>query len=302
MTNDTGGVVISSVRWRRVAVPFRSLVSNAQATYRTRESVLFEAVSDGVTGIGEAALPAGSSFDRDGDVIDAFIPGLLESTLGRRIAAPWRDQPVHLFEPATWQAALVCGLETAVADAAASLAGLPLHRWLAREADVDCNSSSVIEANGLVDLVQPEEAASAALALAAEGFHTIKMKVGGDPNVAIATVAALRAAIGPDIELRCDANQSWDYDSARTFLRGCAPYNIALCEEPLASPGADFGALARLRVESPVPLAIDESTRTLAALEAAIRARAAEVLVVKPMSSGLREGLAMVRRARGQKP
>lgn len=288
------------LRWRQVAVPFRNVVANAQASYRVRESVLFELeAAGGIRGIGEAALPAGSSFARHGESIEAFIT----ATASRlRRADPTQGMARVALPPQTpgsWSAALVCGVETALADLAARAAGVPLYHWLATCEGIPVFSGDgEVEVNGLVDLVDPAAAARQAAGLAAEGFRTIKLKVGGDPIDALATVAAVRAAAGPGVTLRCDANGSWALDDARQFLEGCQPHAVALCEEPLADPGAEYSSLAVLRESSPVPLALDESTRTVAALDEAIAAGAADLLVVKPMASGLGEALAMLARAR----
>lgn len=288
------------MRWRRVAVPFREVVANAQATYRVRESVLIEVEGpDGGRGIGEAALPAGASFREHGPEIDAFMAATASVVAGR----PSSDGRAHLelpaFVPGAWSAAMACGVETALVDLAARQEGLPLWRWLAGEARIPLDAEQpVIEANGLVDLVEPGQAAAAAARLVRDGFATIKLKVGGDPSSSAETVAAVRAAVGPDVELRCDANRSWGEAEAARFLASCAPSRVELCEEPLAEPGGDFAALAALRKSSAVPVAVDESTRTLGALERALAADAADALVVKPMASGLWESVAMVGRAR----
>lgn len=291
---------MARVRWRRVSVPFRTTVTNAQAWYRVRESVLIEVEADsGLRGVGEASLPAGASFDVHGQTIGAFMTAAAAVLVGREAAGGFAELQLPAFITGEWSAAAACGVETALADLAARAAGLPLYRWLANEAVHPLTAGSPeIEVNGLVDLVEPAAAAEAARALVQDGFRTLKLKVGGSPERSIATVAAVRRAAGPEVQVRSDANRSWGPGEARTFLSGCAPYAMELCEEPLATPGAGYGALAELRAASPVPLAVDESTRTVAALERVIAAGAADALVVKPMASGLAESLAMVRRAR----
>lgn len=288
------------VRWRRVAVPFTVTVTNAQASYRVRESVLIEVAAEGgLRGVGEASLPGGSSFDVHGQMIGDFMTAAAATALGREVSAGFKDLQLSALVAGKWSAAIACAFETALADLAARTAGVPLYRWLADEAGISLAADRTeIEVNGLVDLADPVAAAESAVGLVRDGFRTIKLKVGGSPERSIATVVAVRAAVGPTVTLRCDANRSWGPTEARTFLSASAPYTLALCEEPLADPGPEYGALAELRAASTVPLAVDESTRTVAALERAIAAGAADVLVVKPMASGLAEGLAMVRRAR----
>ena len=292
---------IVEVRWRHVAVPFRSALTNSQTTYRMRESVLVEVTAQsGVTGIGEAALPAGSTFAAHGAGLDAFFANAAERMVGRSSVGGWRGLPFEIdaHEFGGWPAAAVCGVETALADLAAREMDVPLYHWLAMEMGVEPPPRApAIECNGLIDLLDPGAAALSARALVAEGFRVLKLKVGGDVGLSLATLASVREAVGLAIEIRCDANRSWSNEDARTFLDGCAPYRVALCEEPLADPGHDFALLAALRRDTRAQLGLDESTRDLESLDRAIAARAAPVLVVKPMSSGLSMALAMLQRA-----
>jgi L-alanine-DL-glutamate epimerase-like enolase superfamily enzyme len=82
----------------------------------------------------------------------------------------------------------------------------------------------------------------------------VKVKVGiGDDA---GRIAAVRAALGPEIAIRVDANGAWtSVDEALAHLRALAPTGLEYAEEPLG--GVD--ALRALRALSPVPLAMDET-------------------------------------------
>lgn len=290
---------IRRLRWRRVAVPFVAPLHNARDEYRVRESILVEAAAGHFLGVGEAALPPGVTFAHDGPAIDRALRELARQVVGKAPEAAWAHPDADQGYEAAWLPALRCGVETALADLGARTDGVPLANWLARRLQGPApDVAGSIEVNGLVDLANPEAAAASAMELVRDGFRTVKLKVGGDPATALATVAAVRAAIGPHVELRCDANAAWSPEEAARFLEGCGPSNVALCEEPLAAAAAGaFRTLAALRRASPVPVAVDESVRTCEGLEAAIGAAAADCIVVKPMSSGLIEATAMLRRA-----
>ena len=51
--------------------------------------------------------------------------------------------------------------------------------------------------------------ADTARARVADGFRTLKMKVGTDAATDVQRVAAVREAVGPDVAIRLDANQGW---------------------------------------------------------------------------------------------
>jgi L-alanine-DL-glutamate epimerase-like enolase superfamily enzyme len=97
-------------------------------------------------------------------------------------------------------------------------------------------------------------AAAAAGEAVAAGFGAVKVKVGvGDDG---GRVAAVRAAVGPDVVIRADANGAWSTPrEALANLRALEPLGLELCEEPVH--GVD--AMREVRAESPVPVALDET-------------------------------------------
>jgi L-alanine-DL-glutamate epimerase-like enolase superfamily enzyme len=97
-------------------------------------------------------------------------------------------------------------------------------------------------------------AARQAAAARANGYTCIKVKVGiGDDA---GRIAAIRAAAGPNIALRIDANGAWrTVEEALANIEALAPSGIELAEEPVHG----VEALRALRGRSPVPIAMDET-------------------------------------------
>jgi L-alanine-DL-glutamate epimerase-like enolase superfamily enzyme len=118
-------------------------------------------------------------------------------------------------------------------------AGQPVWRLLGAEA------APAVEVNATIanhEIVSPPP-----------DFRCVKLKVGlGDDTD---RVAAVRAAVGPEIAIRLDANGAWSVDEAISTLRALEPHGIELCEEP----SAGVEACARVAAASPVPVALDES-------------------------------------------
>ena len=84
------------------------------------------------------------------------------------------------------------------------------------------------------------------------GYSCIKLKVGGArPEVEIERIAAVRAAIGPDMHLRLDANAGWTLAESIAILSQCTPYAIQYVEQPL--PAGDLDGMYILRYNVPVP-------------------------------------------------
>ncbi len=97
-------------------------------------------------------------------------------------------------------------------------------------------------------------AANAAAIAVRDGFRCVKVKVGiGDDA---GRLAAVRAAVGPDVMIRVDANGAWKTpEEALANLRALAPIGLELCEEPVHG----VEALRAVAAESPVRIAMDET-------------------------------------------
>ncbi|MEX0679159.1 MAG: enolase C-terminal domain-like protein [Pirellulales bacterium] len=131
---------------------------------------------------------------------------------------------------------------------------------------------------------EPEHAANRAQELVAEGFTTIKVKVGREPASDVARVRAVRAAIGPEIELTIDANCGWDADTAIRCVGELADCNLALNEQP--TPDGDYAALARVRRETDVPVMADDMCFNLVHARELVRNDCCDVISVYPGKQG----------------
>jgi L-alanine-DL-glutamate epimerase-like enolase superfamily enzyme len=97
-------------------------------------------------------------------------------------------------------------------------------------------------------------AAAEAAAAVAAGFACVKVKVGVGDDAG--RLAAVRAAVGPSVAIRADANGAWSTpEEALANLRALAPVGLELCEEPVHG----VAALRAVRERSPVPVAMDET-------------------------------------------
>lgn len=118
-----------------------------------------------------------------------------------------------------------------------------------------------------------------------DGCLTAKVKVaerGQHLADDLARVAAVRDLMGPDANVRVDANGGWDVDQATGALRRLAAYGLEYAEQPCAS----VEELARLRVSLAhhgidVLVAADESIRKTSDPMRVVREEAADVIVVK---------------------
>ena len=143
------------------------------------------------------------------------------------------------------------GFDMALYDIAAKAAGMPLYQFLGGEMR-ELRTDITIGMQQTVD--QTLEQAKAILAA---GFNAIKMKV-GRPNLEdLPHVKAVRELAGPDIAIKLDSNQGWDYPTAVATINAMKTLNIQYTEQPL--PVWDIDNLARLRDNIDIPVCADES-------------------------------------------
>ena len=281
---------IASVRWRPWRIPMRDSLATGAGDLAEREGLLVRIeTAGGVAGLGESApLPAEGLSPTD---LAARIAEIGRTIVGRTPVEAW---PLARGERI---AAADVGVETALADLRARTYGVPLARWLADQAGLPAYAPTPIPVNALLGAGSPDDLAREATSAAACGFRAVKVKVGRDVADDGDRLGAVRAALGPEAELRIDANGAWNEQEAVAALATHAVHGVALCEQPVA-PGPDaVASLARVRAASPIPIAADESCASLADLRALLDEDAVDVVVIKPLRTGLAEALAMIREA-----
>jgi len=134
---------------------------------------------------------------------------------------------------------------------------------------------------GIGEIDDTVRAASDAVA---EGFQTLKLKIGRDSDRDIAALREVRNAVGHGIQLRVDANQGYDPKSAVTVIRKLESIGIQYVEQPIAA--SDLLGLAHVRNSVGVPIAADESLLGLSQALEMIRLDAVDVFVIKLIKVG----------------
>ncbi len=231
----------------------RAPVVSSRQSLRTRTLILARLdAADGFVGLGEAAPLPGYDGVRVDDVLAALRdcgPVLSDSD-----GAP-RDELLAACARVAVLPQAIAAIDVALWDLAGRRAGEPVWQLLGAAAD------DPVAVNGTIASADRAGAAAEAAALRQRGFQCLKAKVGlGDDA---GRLAAIRAAAGPEAELRVDANGSWSVEEALAALPALAPVGIELCEEPVT--GLD--ATVRVSAGSPVPIAIDETAALPGALD-----------------------------------
>ena len=129
-----------------------------------------------------------------------------------------------------------------------------------------------------------DRARQRAAELVAEGFQTIKVKVGTNPAEDIGRVRAVRDVIGPERELVIDANGGYDAATAIRVAGELADCRIALFEQP--TPRGDFAGMAEVRRAIEPPVMADDICFDLADAVECLRNEACDVISVYPGKNG----------------
>jgi galactonate dehydratase len=146
----------------------------------------------------------------------------------------------------------------------------------------------------------PEEYAANAKKGVAMGYRALKWDPfddydqemsKGDLNAAVAIVAAVRDAVGPDIGLMLDVHGRFNVPTAIAMCRAMAPYDLTWIEEPI--PPESIDALADVRAHSPVPIASGERWYEPERFLEALQKKAVDILQPDVSHAG---GLAEVKR------
>lgn len=253
--------------------PFRIAIG---ATTEKSEVIVALLDSAGHVGWGEASpspVILGASTATVIAALDLLIPAILGQD-PRRIA--------HLLERMDQilmgQAPAKAALDLALHDLAGQIYGEPVWRLLGG------SRAGPVDTDFTVSLDSPENMAEEAKGLVAQGFRTIKVKVGEDPALDLRRVQAIREAVGSEVKLRIDANQGWTRAEAAWALARMAAFELEFVEQPV--PAEDIEGLAWVRARSPIPVMADEAVHSPADALRVIRAKAADYINIKLMKAG----------------
>jgi D-galactarolactone cycloisomerase len=261
-------VRITGIRLRRLRLPLDPPFHAAwDPVPRTRFDVTIVRVEtdEGLVGLGS------------GDSMDGFEP-YAELFVGRDPRQIARH--VRTLETIGFHAGRYWPLEAAIWDVIGQALGQPVATLFGGSADR-------VPAYASWGEVRPPEArAEAALGLRELGFRAVKIRFVRERLAeGLATVRAVREAVGSSLEVMVDLNQAWrmpgdiepalDPVSARRVVAELGELGVLWVEEPL--PAADLAGYASLRAATGVRIAAGEMIRTLPELLAHLDADSLDV-------------------------
>jgi L-Ala-D/L-Glu epimerase len=264
-------------------IPLRKPFGIAGGAQQTARNVLVRVeLADGTVGYGEAApFPAFNGETQ---------PQAIAAALSARPAIEGQDarrfrKLAAAIRPLVGESASAqCAVETAILDALARQAGLPL--WaLFGGADLSLVTDVTITVGSIAD------ARAEALAWTRAGFSRLKIKIGAAELAEDLARVTVIHDIAPDAGLILDGNGGLSAEAALTLIdelraRGITPI---LLEQPV--PGDDLRGLAEVTRRAGVKVAADESVASAGDAHRIAEGRLAHVINIKPMKCGIVEAI-----------
>jgi L-alanine-DL-glutamate epimerase-like enolase superfamily enzyme len=245
-------IKIKSARVYRVIIPLEQPFVLAYKNVSEVENVVLRLESeDGVAGWGCASPESRVTGETVADTVESLTGNLIPALMN----APELSLPLllNMLEHAAPGAHAACAAaDVALHDMAARRAGVCLLNFLGgpvRKSIPTCMTISISDVGKTLD---------DARRFAGLGFRFLKIKCGLDPEMDIARVRAIRAAL-PDLTLHLDANQGYAEDQALHVVHALKG-DIIFLEQP--GPKEDRDLFNVLCAESPVPIMADEPVLT----------------------------------------
>jgi mandelate racemase len=271
--------MIRCLRVRPVLVPMAVPHRTASGVITESPLVLTDVITDdGVEGRSITFTYTAAALGPTADLIRNLEPLLIGQELAPAeiTTSLWRR--FRLLGTQGLVGMAIAGMDMALWDAFARTQGQPLARVLG-------GVPKPIQAYGAVGYDGERDSAAVAEDWAKRGFRGVKAKI-GYPTVAedLRVIRAIRAAVGPDVAVMVDYNQSLTPAEAIERIRALEREGLAWLEEPVASH--DFEGHAEVARASHTPIQSGENWWGPLDLRHAIQAHASDYVMLDVMKIG----------------
>lgn len=263
---------LRSFRVRPIVVPMPEPHRTASGVVSSSPLVLVDVTtSEGTVGHGLVFTYTQAALQPTAELIANLVPLVEGDAVNAQAVTDKLLARMRLLGPHGLVGIAIAAIDMAVADAEARLAGKPLHAWLgALPRETPCYGG--IGFDGAL------ECAKAAERWAAQGLRGVKAKIGyATVDEDIAVVRAMRAAIGPDIAIMVDYNQSLTVEQAIERIARLEDEHVAWVEEPTIAE--DYAGHARIAAASRTAIQAGENWWGPREFEKAVAAKATDLLM-----------------------
>ena len=270
---------ITEVRLGKLSVPLRVPFKTALRTVNSVEDVIVELRTDtGAVGYGEAPPTGAVTGDTSGAIIGAIQDHIAKSILGRDVD-DFEDLLQTVQKCIVKNTSAKAAVDIALWDLYGQLYGIPVYKLMG-------GARKHIVTDITISVNDPEEMARDAVSAVERGYDCLKVKVGANPTLDVARLAAVRQAVGNDVCIRIDANQAWQPKEAVRILNQMQERGLALefVEQPVKAQ--DLAGMKYVTERSYVPVLADESVFSPEDALKIMQMGAADMVNIKLMKCG----------------
>lgn len=270
---------ITEVRLGQISVPLRVPFKTALRSVSSVEDVIVEIHTDtGAVGYGEAPPTGVITGDTTGAIIGAIRDHIAKTIVGRDVD-DFEDVIQSVQKCIIKNTSAKAAVDMALWDLYGQLYNIPVYKLLG-------GARKQIITDITISVNPPEEMARDAVDAIRRGYDCLKVKVGADPTLDVARLAAVRKAVGDDVCIRIDANQAWQPKEAVRILNQMQEKGLAIefVEQPVKAH--DFEGLKYVTERSYVPVLADESVFSPEDALKIMQMGAADLVNIKLMKCG----------------
>lgn len=264
------------VNRRKVSLrePFKTALRTATEIENIEVSLTLE---NGMIGKG-AAAPTFIITGDSSEGIEAALVGPIKNELVGADITHFQTVLQRIQSCCVGNTSAKAAADIAVHDAYCKLLNIPLYAFLGDKKNLKTCMT--------VGVDTPEKMASDASKSVNDGFQTLKVKVGANPELDIARIEAIRDGIPETIKLRLDANQGWKPKQAVQLINEMErkKFNIEFIEQPVAS--YDLEGLKFVTERVGLPIMADESLFSTKDTLKLVAGRYIDLLNIKLMKCG----------------
>ena len=266
---------ITSIELFRLTIPMEPFVIATETCYAAENIYLRIHTNHGITGVGECSpfpMLVGETQDTC-----MYVGNQLAKLLIGKNPLEIEERLNELDAFIAFNKTIKSAFDMALYDIASKAANQPLYAFLG-------GAKKEIQTDLTIGISTPEKMAETAIAFVTQGVKIIKIKLGKNGDEDITRVQKIRAAVGPSIKLRTDANQGWDYPTALKTLEAIASFDIQFCEQPMHKKYDPL--LPELKSKVKVPIMADESVFDHYDAERLIKSNSCDFINIKLAKSG----------------
>lgn len=270
---------IKSVEIYGLSLPLIQPFIISYDTYHVLPSIIVRLeTDDGIVGYGEAVPDEHVTGETFNSTIEVLKTDLAPTIIGEN---PFRIEWIHekMNRKIYGVPAAKAALDIACYDLTGKISGQPVYNLLGGQYHQSLTVPLVLS------IQEPERMAQEARLALEKGYTSIKIKIGKDLREDIERVRAVRAAVGPAVQLRVDVNQGWENVANTLYaLKRLEDCEIDWIEQPIAADEID--GLAEIRQKTTIPVMIDEGLHGMKEMRQVIEKKAADWINIKLMKCG----------------